>query len=88
MKQKCQLALLNKWRGELRPGSLIDARDSRKRWYEAVVKEVNGSTGALCVTFPAWGSEWDEWVPIDSLCVWPRNSVIATGGSRSRKGTR
>ena len=52
--------LRERWRGNLKKGDLIDARDSEGRWFDSVVTEV--STEKIKVHYRGWSSKWDAWV--------------------------
>ena len=45
----------------IRVGDYVDAQDSARKWYEAVVREVGEDT--VKVHFVGWGSKWDTTLP-------------------------
>lgn len=45
----------------IRVGDYVDAQDSARKWYEAVVREVDEDT--VKVHFVGWGSKWDTTLP-------------------------
>ena len=45
----------------LRVGDFVDAQDSGRKWYEAVVRDVHPN--AVKVHYLGWSGKWDSWVP-------------------------
>jgi len=43
------------------PGDYVDAQDSARKWYEAIVREVKPDT--IKVHYFGWGSKWDYELP-------------------------
>lgn len=58
--------MLNAWRNQLKVGDLVNAKDTDKKWFEAVIKKINGN-GEVDVHFLGWGSRWDMTVPVKDL---------------------
>lgn len=50
----------------------IDAQDAQGKWYESTVRMVK--EGKVCIHFNGWASNWDEWVPVDSERLAPKNT--------------
>lgn len=59
-----RFAMLQGWKADLRVGDMVDAQDRSKRWYEALIKDID-ATGKIHVHFKGWGSEFDEVIPPD-----------------------
>lgn len=53
-------AILEKWKKELIVGDVIDARDKKHKWYEAVVKSIELETGNITVHYKSWTDDFDE----------------------------
>lgn len=51
---------------------IIDAKDTVGRWYESTVRDVKD--GRVFVHYNQWVSTWDEWLPVDSDRLAPRNT--------------
>ena len=57
-------APLASWRQRMHIGFRVDAMDTQRAWYEALVCDVRGAN--VCVHYRAWASRWDRWLPRDS----------------------
>ena len=42
-------------------GDYVDAQDSTKKWYEAIVRDIK--TNSVRVHYFGWGSKWDAELP-------------------------
>ena len=49
------------WRQRMHVGFRIDAMDTQRTWYEAILCDVRGAN--VCVHYRAWASRWDRWLP-------------------------
>jgi len=59
-----------RWRDALTVGTVIDAQDSNKKWFDAVITTVDGDL--LGVHYRGWGAKWDDKnVPRSSETVQP-----------------
>ena len=64
------------WRLRLKVGDLVDAMDSEKKWFDAVVKDVQppktpGGKDLIKVHYRGWTSKWDATFERDDAKVQP-----------------
>ena len=60
------------WRSALHAGSLLDAQDDERRWYEAVV--LDADSNSVLVHFVGWSSSFERRYRRTSACLAPHRS--------------
>jgi hypothetical protein len=76
------MALLRWWKDGLKVGDCVDAADSDRRWYEAVI--VDREDDLVTVSWPAWDAKWDTKIHLDSPYILPRYSIVTPWVSKLR----
>jgi hypothetical protein len=64
--------------GDLQAGMMIDCKDHSGKYYEAQVAEIknfNGVSLMVRISWPGFGQQFDIWLPIDSYRIAPHRSV-------------
>lgn len=75
--------LLDKWKGELRTGDVLDACDKvQKKWYPSVVKEVSPQ-GDLSMHFMGWSPAFDEVIAARDVRDYIRPLYVCTMDRRT-----
>lgn len=75
--------LLDKWKGELRVGDVLDVCDRvQNKWYASTVKEVSPQ-GDLSVHFKGWAPNFDETIPAKDVRTSIRPLYVLTCDRRT-----
>lgn len=59
------------FRAQLTTGMMIDARDTERMWYAAVVVDMTSAGDSVRVHFLGWTSRWDMWIERTSADLKP-----------------
>merc|ERR1719229_252354 len=60
---------LSRWIRDLKVGDIVDARDSSKEWYEAVIRYIEDTKGSrrLHLHYIGWHHKYDEVISADNV---------------------